>query len=256
MTNKIPSAITIAKSSKKFKEMNRGDSTKHVFHYNDKSGTRCEAGLVCWKDRNMVYCLTNDTTTETEDKCMRRVQGGLTQLTRPTVIGKYNKYMGGVDLADMRRLHCNSTIMGQNRWWLKLFFYLLDAGTSNALVLYNESMKTKDKDPINIAEFKLKVVESLVGGKLKEPVEETVVEHSLVRICGNNRLRCSYCALTNVYSRTRYNCPGCGGVPYCSIGSGKTGKDCFGIVHEKEEIRQLCLAKFEAQRRTTKNQYK
>jgi hypothetical protein len=29
--------------------------------------------------------------------------------------------MGGVDLVDMRRLHCNLTIMGQNQWWLKLF---------------------------------------------------------------------------------------------------------------------------------------
>jgi hypothetical protein len=63
--------------------------------------------------------------------------------------------MGGVDLADARRLHCNSTIMGQNRWWLKLFFYLLDTGTLNALVVYNEAMKGQQK-PFNLADFKLK----------------------------------------------------------------------------------------------------
>lgn len=160
--------------------------------------------------------------------------------------------------ADMRRLHCNSTIMGQNRWWLKLFFYLLDAGTSNALVLYNEAMKTKEnkKEPMNIAQFKLQLVESLVGRKLKGLEDDTATEHSLARISGNNRLRCSYCSLTGTYCRTRYMCSGCGGVPYCSIGSGKTGKDCFAVVHENEEIRQLCLQKYEAQRRTTKKQYK
>jgi hypothetical protein len=53
--------------------------------------------------------------------------------------------MGGVDVADMRRLHC----------------------TSNALVLYNEAMKGKQR-PFNIADFKTKVVEALVEGILKE----------------------------------------------------------------------------------------
>ena len=63
--------------------------------------------------------------------------------------------MGGVDLADMRRLNCNSTIMGLHRWWLKLFFYLLDVGTSNALVLYRAA--TNDK--INVVKYKEKLVQ-------------------------------------------------------------------------------------------------
>jgi hypothetical protein len=47
------------------------------------------------------------------------------QMTAITLsLAKYNKYMGGVDLANMRPLHCNLTIMGQNRWWLKLFSVL------------------------------------------------------------------------------------------------------------------------------------
>jgi hypothetical protein len=59
--------------------------------------------------------------------------------------------------------------VGQNRWWLKLFFYLLDVGTSNALVLYNESMKSRLQEgatthtPMNIVEFKMKLVEDLVS---------------------------------------------------------------------------------------------
>ena len=177
-------------------------------------------------------------------------------MKRPAVIGKYNKYMGGVDLADMRRLQCSSTIMGQNRWWLKIFFYLLDAGTSNAWVLFNLVLKANGKDEVPMAQFKLMLVQAMVGAKLNDPDDDAVMEHILTRISGNNRLRCSYCSLTNTYSRTRYMCVGCGGVPYCSIGSGKTEKDCFALVHENEEIRQLCLQKYEAQRRTTKTQYK
>jgi hypothetical protein len=44
------------------------------------------------------------------------------------------------------------------------FFYLLDVGTSNTLVLYNESVKISlqqpaQHTPMNIVEFKMKLVE-------------------------------------------------------------------------------------------------
>ena len=108
------------------------------------------------------------------DVCKRRTKDGLVDLTRPLVIQQYNRYMGGVDLADMRRLHCNSTIMGQNRWWLKLFFYLLDVGTSNALVLFK--CAKPDAKGMSIVSFKEKLVEAFMGARL-EPVPQPVVPH-------------------------------------------------------------------------------
>ena len=251
LSNRVPKNITIAKSSAQFRQMERGDAVKHVFHYKDKSGETQKAGIVLWKDRNIVYSMTNDTTTSTMDTCMRRGQGGLVEVRRPTVISKYNMYMGGVDVADMRRLHCSSTIMGQNRWWLKLFFYLLDVGTSNALVAYNEAMKDK-QSPLNIVEFKTRLVESLVGEKLKDSISdrENGVEHAMVKISDSIRQKCSYCALTGTSSRTRYMCEGCG-VPYCSIGSGRTTKDCFALAHDNEQIRQICIDKYAAQQKNT-----
>jgi hypothetical protein len=249
VSNRVPKTVTIAKSSKQFKEMQRGDVVKHVFNYRDKQGKQQKAGLVLWKDRNIVYSMTNDTTTSTMDICTRRGQGGLVQIQRPTVISKYNMYMGGVDVADMRRLHCSSTIMGQNRWWLKLFFYLLDVGTSNALVLYNEAMKGKQA-PLNIVEYKTLLVQSLVGQKLKDLAhdKDDEVEHTMVKLPGANRQRCSYCALTGKHSRTRFMCSGCE-VPFCSIGSGKTTKDCFALAHDNDRIREICVEKHAAQQK-------
>ena len=75
LSNRIPKNITIAKSSKQIKEMERGDAVKHVFHYKDKGGHDQKAGLVCWKDQNIVYSMMNDMTTLTMDECMRRGQG-------------------------------------------------------------------------------------------------------------------------------------------------------------------------------------
>ena len=53
-------------------------------------------------------------------------------------------------------------IMCQNRWWLKLFFYLLDVGTSNALILYNESYRIHSNGigyiPMNIVDFKMQII--------------------------------------------------------------------------------------------------
>lgn len=133
---------------------------------------------------------------------MRRSSEGLKLLQRPAVIGEYNNYMGGVDLANMRRLHCNSTIMGQNRWWLKIFFYLLDVGTANALVLYQEAVNGThmfDKDnKISIAEFKRRLFMGFVGPRLAI-IKQPIATHVLVRT--TRRHMCAYCAL---YSRFKY----------------------------------------------------
>ena len=128
----MPKELTIAKT---FKEMIQGDFKCPRFTYMEGE-TDKEAGLVCWKDRDIVYCLSNQTDTIGTDQCKRWSKDGLLTITRPKMIAHYNRFMGRVDLADMRRLHCSSTIMGQNRGRLKLFFYLLDVGTSIALVLY------------------------------------------------------------------------------------------------------------------------
>ena len=59
------------------------------------------AGLVCWKDRDIVYCLSNECNTKETDVCRRRSKEGLVTIARPKMISEYNRYMGRVDLADM-----------------------------------------------------------------------------------------------------------------------------------------------------------
>ena len=101
MKNRLPADLRIAKTSPTFKGMERGDFKKHRLKYKDEDGKDCFAGLVCWRDRDIVYCLTNDTNTTNTDRCHRRSKNGIVEITRPMVISKYNKYMGGVDVADM-----------------------------------------------------------------------------------------------------------------------------------------------------------
>ena len=114
MKNQIRAELCIAKTLTIFKTMAWGDYKKHQLKYKDSNGEYKFAGLVCWHDLDIVYCLTNDCNNKDSNKCHHRSKDGIIQITQPRVISEYNKYMGGVDVADMRRLHCNLTIMGQN----------------------------------------------------------------------------------------------------------------------------------------------
>ena len=188
---------------------------------------------------------------------------GIIRIQRPISIANYNKYMGGVDLADMRRLHCNSTIMGQKRWWLKLFFYLLDVGTSNALVLHNEYRKInaeKNQVPytaMNIVQFKMKLVDDLVGksiDNLFESGECADDQHTPVHVAGTSRSPCVYCAVISrpKVRRTRYQCGKCG-IPLCSIGNGKVGDDCFTMAHKTDETLEIVLKKNSEMKKRVRN---
>jgi Transposase IS4 len=107
LANRIPLLIRTAKTSSTFKKMNRGDAIKCRLTYTTKKRATSYAGLVCWRDRNMVYCLSNDTNNFEFDECSCRGIGGIFRIPRPLSIANYNKYMGSVNLAEMRQLHCN-----------------------------------------------------------------------------------------------------------------------------------------------------
>ena len=251
MKNRIPKELTVTKSSKMYKEMGRGDFKRHRFVYLNGEEEE-EMGLVCWKDWDVVYWLSNNTDTVGTDTCKRRSKDGLLTLTRPTMIAEYNKYMGGVDLADMRRLHCNSTIMGQNRWWLKLFFYLLDVGTSNALVLYK--LVSARTDVFTIVDFKGYLVQAFLGNRLQS-VPEAVVSHFPTSSSGRNR--CVHCAIFSRVRRTRFHCsaPDCQ-LPLCLVGSGQGVQDCFSLCHGNPELLAAALIKYQAMKKKVNRRFK
>lgn len=95
-------------------------------------------------------------------------------------------------------------------------------------------------------------VDEIVEAKFKDQIVmvNEFKSHVMVKSSGPNRQRCSYCALTGRHSRTRFMCQGCG-VPFCSIGSGKSSKDCFTLAHDSEETLGICVEKYASQRRHT-----
>jgi hypothetical protein len=107
--------------------------------------------------------------------------------------------------------------------------------------------------PMNIVDFKMQLVEGLVGRLIdSRSGQEEVVEHTPVKIQGEVHSWCAYCTLLLRTRSTRYKCLGCG-VPLCSIGSGKVVDNCFALAHETVvEWRELVCKKYVAmQKRTT-----
>ena len=100
---------------------------------------------------------------------------------------------------------------------------------------------------MNIVEFKMKLVEHLVGRSIDNLFEGEGgggEQHTPVHVEGGKRLRCAYCALMSRTRRTRIQCAGCG-VPLCSIGNGRIGDDCFTLAHETEDRQQMVRRKYD-----------
>lgn len=191
------------------------------------------------------------------EECKRKGQGTILTLNRPSVIGNYNKFMGGVDLADMRRLHCNSTIMGQHRWWLKLFFYLLDVGTANSLVLYREAMDNDATRNLSIVDFKKQIVHTIIGERVQKTIKLTDDEniHKLTKYEGptDRRYTCVVCAIMSKKTKTRYICQHVECMmPFCTPQYG----DCHAKAHGQKDLYELCKRKWEAMQRNTNNRGK
>jgi Transposase IS4 len=235
MKNRLPKEVIITKSSKEYKEMGRGRFCQHLYQYKNHLDTTINYGLVCWKYRDVVYCISNAANTVDIGSCYRRSTEKIKLIERPALIGSYNQHMGGVDISDMRRMHCNSMLMGQNPWWLKLFFYLLDVSVGNANVLYNEVRGNKD---CNMVEFKEKLVMYYVGSRITTVPAALPKVHEITK-CEGCYL-CAFCALFSVRTRTRYKCNVCN-IALCMVGLHGKEKNCFSLCHASESVTPMSV---------------
>ena len=62
----------------------------------------------------------------------------------PEAVACYNKYMGGVDRFDQYLSLC-SIGWKSRRWWLRIFYFLIDSAIVNSYIMYQENCKIKKK---------------------------------------------------------------------------------------------------------------
>lgn len=88
-----------------------------------------------WKDNKAVYLASNYHGNETTTVQRTSKNGSKSDVTCPTLVKDYNAFMGGVDHADrLRALYCVDR--KSKKWWLRIFWGLLDIVFVNAYVVY------------------------------------------------------------------------------------------------------------------------
>lgn len=152
-----------------------------------------------WKP---VYFIT--TGYHAEDTVVRSKSG--LEATKPIIINKYNQFVGKVDAKSNYHL---SSARQTRRYWVKIFYNLLDTAIMNAFILYS---KNTDK-PLERHDFIRSIIEDLVRDEtdsVSQPGpsgdDELAEEHKLEHLPERRQRMCSVCKSKG---RTSFWCPGC-----------------------------------------------
>lgn len=105
----------------------------HFDHRYSNSGI----GIFKWKDNKAVYLASNYHGNETNIVQRTLKDGSKSDITCPILVKDYNAFMGGVDHADRLRALYNIDRKSK-KWWLRIFWGLLDMVFVNAYVVYCE----------------------------------------------------------------------------------------------------------------------
>ena len=117
--------------------------------------------VTSWNDNKPVLMLSNVVGKEPTDTCKRfdRKKKEIIEVPRPASVAIYNKFMGGVDKADIL-LSIYRTKFRSRKWYLRIAFHLMSLCATNAWLLYKQ---IGGKDPL--LKFLISVSNSLIQGK-------------------------------------------------------------------------------------------
>ena len=92
-----------------------------------------------WFDNKQVLTLSNYIGEEPSSECNRfdRKQQKRIQFKQPRSVSVYNKFMGGVDKADMLLSFYRTKFRSQN-WYYRIAFHLFSLASTNACIVYKK----------------------------------------------------------------------------------------------------------------------
>lgn len=193
-----------------------------------------EISVYKWKDRGVksVSVVSNHHKFKEQTQVLRTNKtGNRENVPCPQSIADYNRHMGGVDLFD--QYHANYSVAWKSRrWWLKIFYYLLDAAIVNSYILYKESLKKNNPSakPLTALQYRSELANNLIGTftfrkKSGPPPKKTALSSVGLHlpIKGTYR-RCVLCS-SSKKKQTRSNL-------ICQMCKVALCKDCFAPYHK------------------------
>uniref|UniRef100_A0A6B0V4K9 Putative piggybac transposable element-derived n=1 Tax=Ixodes ricinus TaxID=34613 RepID=A0A6B0V4K9_IXORI len=185
-------------------------------------------GIACvkWKDNQAVLLLSNFISPIQTVLVQRRSAGRKERMDVPCplVVKEYNKAMGGVDLMDQKKVTYEVDRRSKIKYYLRIFFYLLDIGVNNAYICYMKlQAKNANTPALTSLEFRQAVARSLIGSFSSHQRGVTGIVQTQIRVAtftqpitpehqmakGDSRKRCAYCTKSKVENRTFNYCTVC-----------------------------------------------
>lgn len=188
---------------------------------------------VVWKDKKNVHFLNTYYDFRIVTSVKRKQQdGSVMEVSCPTCVKGYNKFMGGVDLCDQKRklLSCSRK---STKWYMRLFWFLIDICIVNAFILEQQSSdpdtkRTQKQFRLELAShyIHLTVARKRTGRPRALPLKERLTaRHFAIR---GTRRRCVVGSKKDkIQRRTAYYCQECD-VGLCP-------GECFKIYHTNEK---------------------
>lgn len=192
-----------------------------------------------WKDQKGIHFLSNyHNPNEITSVNRRQRDGSMNVVPCPSVVKDYNKFMGGVDKADMLK-SLYEISRKSKKWWHRIFFHFVDVTVTNAYIIFRE--RSPNTKGLTLKQFRLSVVEGLVTSNIETPkkgpkhsvnnfkkhippeVRYVRVGHLPVR---STSRRCGLCSNSSSVHRTKWYCKTCN-VGLCL----NEKKNCFEIFH-------------------------
>lgn len=178
--------------------------------------------VIKWKDRREILAISTEFNGQMEEVTTRRGQ----VLMKPKIINQYNMFMAGVDQCD-QMLSYYSCEHKTLIWYKKVAIHIFQIMLLNSFHLYKKGTGNRQ----NFYEYRLNVIEKLLGPPPSDPVPKLNLQH-LPEYCpkGENgkakRRRCNVC-----WNRDRkrkesvYYCPQCPKAPGLCL------TPCFRLFH-------------------------
>ena len=107
----------------------------------DSNGSRLQPEVHCffWMDKKAVGLINTITPPDVFGTVIRHDSRGQDlEIQCPIAVKKYSQYMGGVDLAENLRKTYSCSREGI-KWYMRIFYYLIDTAAVNAFILYKEA---------------------------------------------------------------------------------------------------------------------
>lgn len=207
---------------------------------------------VLFKDNNNVLFLSSfvgELPKVCEKPRYDRKQKTHVNIACPEVVNKYNKNMGNVDLLDSNVGRCHIKLKSR-KWYIRLFYHLLDMTVINAWVLYRklqECQDTQGKD-LTQKEFRIELARALCcmgknSLKRGRPSQSSFIEEARKKFKGSSipvkDVRIDGTEHWPKYNEKRTTCklPNCKGYTFISCEKCNVNlcfnkdKNCFRVFH-------------------------